>query len=209
MSAQETFQQVPTPPHIIGLITGSIIGTGAGIINGITAGIEGSWRFGGGIFLATIIPFSIAGFLFDYVWEKIPVAKFNRKCWVYWAMLLPLCRILTDVLTPIFNGLDIVEYLLWQYSTTTVLFYWSILMAVFGLIFGYVFFQAYRFIFRQYIQRRHPEYTKAVRRPTKRMDRGRGQKQPKEEKKKRRFFGISLERGENDKEKRKKRKSKK
>jgi len=209
LSDQKTLPQVPTPPHVIGLITGSIIGTGAGIINGITAALEGSWRFGGGILLATIIPFSISGLLFDYLWEKIPVVRFNRKCWVYWAMFLPVCRILADVLTPIFNGVDIVEYLIWQYKSVNVLFYWSIIMMLFGLLFGYVFFQAYRYIFRQYIKRMHPEFAKAVRRPTQRMDRGKGQGSKEEEKKKRRFFSFSLERDEKDKEKRKKRKSKK
>ena len=211
MATREELEQVPTPPHIIGLITGSIIGTGAGIINGITAGLEGSWRFGGGILLATVIPFSVAGLLFDYLWEKIPVVNFNRKCWVYWAMLLPVCRIVTDVLTPIFNGADIVEYLIWQYSSVNVLFYWSLIMMLFGLLFGYVFFQAYRFIFRQYIKKMYPDFAKAVRRPTQRMDRGKGRDQSKEEKKKkrRRFFNVSLERGEKDKEKGKKRRSKK
>jgi len=208
MATREGLEQVPTPPHVIGLITGSIIGTGAGIINGITAGLEGSWRFGGGILLATIIPFSVAGLLFDYVWEKIPVVRFNRKCWVYWAMLLPVCRIITDLLTPVFNGVNVVEYLIWQYSSVNVLFYWFLLMMVFGLMFGYIFFQAYRFIFRQYIQRRHPEFTKAVRRPTQRMDRGKGQLRQKEEKKKKRFLSVSLEREEKDKEKGKKRRSK-
>ena len=108
MSTPDGLSQVPTPPHIIGLITGSLIGGGAGIINGITAALEGSLRFGGGIFLATMIPFSLFGFLFDYLWDKIPVAKFNRKCWVYWALFLPVARILSDILTPIFNGVDIV-----------------------------------------------------------------------------------------------------
>ena len=204
MSAQKTLPQVPTPPHVIGLITGSIIGCGAGIINGLTAALEGSLRFGGGILLATIIPFSLFGLLFDYLWEKIPVVKFNRKCWVYWALFLPVCRILSDVLTPIFNGVDVVEYLIWQYSTINVAFYWSLIMMIFGLLFGYVFFQSYRFIFRQYIKRMYPEYADAVKRPTQRMDRGRGQSSKEEKKKKRRFLRFSLEREEKEKEKKRK-----
>lgn len=210
MSTQDGLSQVPTPPHVIGLITGSIIGCGAGIINGLTAALEGSWRFGGGILLATIIPFSISGLLFDYLWEKIPVVKFNRKCWVYWALFLPVCRILSDVLTPIFNGVDVVEYLIWQYSSINVAFYWSLVMMAFGLLFGYVFFQAYRFIFRQYIKRMYPEYADAVKAPTPRMDRGKGRRRSKDEKKKkRRFLRFSLERGKKEKEKVKKRKSNK
>lgn len=207
MSAQKTLPQVPTPPHVIGLITGSIIGTGAGIINGLTAAWEGSLRFGGGILLATIIPFTLFGFLFDYLWEKIPVVRFNRKCWVYWAIFLPVCRILSDVLTPIFNGLDVVEYLIWQYSSINVAFYWSIIMMIFGLLFGYVFYQSYRFIFRQYIKRMYPEYAEAVKRPTQRMDRGRGKGSKEEKKKKKRLFSVSLEREAKEKEKKRKSKS--
>ncbi len=204
MSTQKTLPQVPTPPRVIGLITGSIIGTGAGIINGLTATLEGSLRFGAGIFLATIIPFTLFGFLFDYLWEKIPVVRFNRKCWVYWALFLPVSRILADVLTPIFNGVDVVEYLIWQYSSINVAFYWSLLMMVFGLCFGYVYYQSYRFIFRQYIKRMYPEYADAVKRPTQRMDRGRGQSSKEKKKKKRRLFSVSLEREEKEKEKKRK-----
>jgi len=207
LSAQKTLPQVPTPPHVIGLITGSIIGTGAGIINGLTAAWEGSLRFGGGILLATIIPFTLFGFLFDYLWEKIPVVRFNRKCWVYWAIFLPVCRILSDVLTPIFNGLDVAEYLIWQYSSINVAFYWSIIMMIFGLLFGYVFYQSYRFIFRQYIKRMYPEYAEAVKRPTQRMDRGRGKGSKEEKKKKKRLFSVSLEREAKEKEKKRKSKS--
>jgi len=207
LSAQKTLPQVPTPPHVIGLITGSIIGTGAGIINGLTAAWEGSLRFGGGILLATIIPFTLFGFLFDYLWEKIPVVRFNRKCWVYWAIFLPVCRILSDVLTPIFNGLDVVEYLIWQYSSINVAFYWSIIMMIFGLLFGYVFYQSYRFIFRQYVKRMYPEYAEAVKRPTQRMDRGRGKGSKEEKKKKKRLFSVSLEREAKEKEKKRKSKS--
>lgn len=210
MSVQDRLQSAPSPPHIIGLITGGLIGTGAGIINGLTAAMEGSIRFGAGILVATMISFALFGFLFDFLWLKMPAKQFNRKCWIYWAIFLPVCRILTDVLIPIINGVNVYEYLVWTYSSLTVAASWALLMLVFGLMFGYVFFQAYRFIFRQYMKRKYPDLTEAARRKvSERMDRGRGSQSKEEKKKKRRFLRFSLERGEKEKEKGKKRKSKK
>jgi len=155
------------PSHTIGILTGSVMGLAAGILTGWSASAAAySLLYGVRVAAATIIPFSIFGLIFDYVWMKIPVVRFNRKCWLYWALAFPVCRIQVDTLTAVFNGLDVYEHLLATYSSLTVAVVWAIPMILFGLGFGYMFSRFYRIIFRTILRvRERNKPAKRRRRP--------------------------------------------